>query len=50
MLYSTLATLHNLRHYLDIMRRLRGYFTWGLPEFLKTARSFASDPDSTLIG
>ncbi|MBL0161640.1 MAG: tRNA guanosine(34) transglycosylase Tgt [Bryobacterales bacterium] len=51
MLYSTLATLHNLRHYLDIMRRMREAILLGtFPEFLKTARSFASGPDTTLIG
>lgn len=50
-LYSTLATLHNLRHYLDIMRRMREAILLGtFPEFLKTARTFASDTDSTLIG
>lgn len=51
MLYSTLATLHNLRYYLDIMRDMREAILLGtFPEFLKAARTFAPDPDSTLIG
>jgi len=41
--FSVLATLHNLRQYLDIMRRIRQAILVGkLPELLKAARqSFA---------
>lgn len=50
MLYGTLATLHNLHHYLDNMRRMREAILLGtFPEFLQTARSLASDPESALI-
>lgn len=46
-LFSTLATLHNLTHYLDIMRRMREAILLGtFPEFLKTARRLASSPNS----
>lgn len=39
-LFSTLATLHNLTHYLDIMRQMRESIVLGrFPEFLKAARS-----------
>ncbi len=39
-LYSTLATLHNMRHYLDIMRRIRQAILLGtFPEFLRVERS-----------
>ena len=39
-LFSTLATLHNLTHYLDIMRRMRESIVLGrFPEFLKAART-----------
>lgn len=39
-LYSTLATLHNIRYYLDIMRRIRQAILLGtFPEFLRAARS-----------
>jgi len=39
-LFSTLATLHNLTHYLDIMRRLRDAILLGtFPEFLRDIRS-----------
>jgi queuine/archaeosine tRNA-ribosyltransferase len=35
MLFCTLATLHNLRHYLDRMRRIRQAIVGGgLPEYL----------------
>ena len=38
-LFSTLATIHNLTHYLDIMRRMRKAILFGtFPEFLKEAR------------
>ena len=44
MLFSTLATLHNLTHYLDIMRRMREAILLGtFPEFLETTRALASD-------
>jgi queuine tRNA-ribosyltransferase len=37
--YSVLATLHNLRRYLDIMREIRQSILVGrLPELLKAAR------------
>ncbi len=38
MLFGTLATLHNLRHYLDRMRRIRdAIVTGGFPSYLKQA-------------
>jgi queuine tRNA-ribosyltransferase len=38
MTFSTLATLHNLRRYLDIMREIRQAILFGnFPELLKTA-------------
>ncbi len=40
--FSTLATLHNLRHYLDIMRRIRQAILVGkFPEYLREIRSRA---------
>ncbi len=40
MLFSTLATLHNLRHYLDIMRGIRQAIVLGtFPEFLEAVVS-----------
>jgi queuine tRNA-ribosyltransferase len=37
MTFSTLATLHNLKRYLDIMREIRQAILSGLfPEFLRT--------------
>jgi queuine tRNA-ribosyltransferase len=39
-LYSTLATLHNLRHYLDMMRRIREAILFGrFSELLRSVRS-----------
>jgi queuine tRNA-ribosyltransferase len=39
MLYSTLATIHNLAHYLDIMRRMREAIVLGtFPAFLKAVQ------------
>jgi queuine tRNA-ribosyltransferase len=39
MLYSTLATIHNLAHYLDIMRRMREAIVLGtFPAFLKASQ------------
>ena len=39
-LFSTLATLHNLTHYLDIMRQMRKAILFGsFPEFLRAIRS-----------
>jgi queuine tRNA-ribosyltransferase len=39
-LFSTLASLHNLTHYLDIMRRMRESILLGrFPEFIAAARS-----------
>lgn len=40
MLYSTLATIHNLAHYLDIMRRMRESIVLGtFPAFLRSVRT-----------
>ncbi len=45
-LFSTLATLHNLTYYLDIMRGMREAILLGtFPAFLKTARSLPSGTD-----
>ncbi len=42
MLFSTLATLHNLRHYLDIMKKMREAILLGrFPAYLDAARSAA---------
>ena len=42
MLYSTLATIHNLAHYLDIMRRMRESIVLGtFPAFLRSVRTSA---------
>ena len=42
MLYSMLATIHNLAHYLDIMRRMREAIVLGtFPAFLKAAQGTA---------
>jgi len=39
-LFSTLATLHNIRYYLDIMRRIREAILLGrFPDFLRTIKS-----------
>jgi len=39
-LFSTLATIHNLRYYLDIMRRMRGSILNGrFPQFLAQVRA-----------
>jgi len=44
MLFSTLATIHNLAHYLDIMRRMRKAILFGtFPEFLREARKPPED-------
>ena len=43
-LFSMLATLHNLGHYLDIMKRMRQAILFGtFPEFLKTARTLPAE-------
>jgi len=43
LLFHTLATLHNLTHYLDIMRRMRESIVLGrFPEFLRATRAFAT--------
>jgi queuine tRNA-ribosyltransferase len=43
-LFSMLATLHNLWHYLDIMKRMRHAILLGtFPEFLKTARTLPAE-------
>jgi len=39
MTFSTLATLHNLRRYLDIMREIRQAILFGkVPEYLRAVR------------
>ncbi len=39
-LYATLATLHNVKRYLDIMREIRhAILSGGYPEYLRTVRS-----------
>ena len=41
-LYAALATLHNIRRYLDIMREIRhAILSGGYPEYLRTVRSVA---------
>jgi queuine tRNA-ribosyltransferase len=43
MLYSMLATIHNLAYYLDIMRRMREAIVLGtFPAFLKSAHAMAA--------
>jgi queuine tRNA-ribosyltransferase len=43
-LFSMLATSHNLWHYLDIMKRMRQAILFGtFPEFLKTARTLPAE-------
>lgn len=43
MLYSTLATVHNLSRYLEIMREIRGAILGGvLPKYLENLRAHAS--------
>jgi queuine tRNA-ribosyltransferase len=43
-LFSTLATLHNIRYYLDIMRRIRQSILLGqFPEFLRSTLSGSLD-------
>jgi queuine tRNA-ribosyltransferase len=46
-LFSTLATIHNLRHYLDIMRGMRKSILVGqFPQFCRQLRAFAAvDPE-----
>jgi queuine tRNA-ribosyltransferase len=46
MLFGMLATLHNLTHYLDIMRRMRESILLGsFPDFLTTARTLPAEAD-----
>ncbi|MFB3825709.1 MAG: tRNA guanosine(34) transglycosylase Tgt [Bryobacteraceae bacterium] len=46
MLYSVLATRHNIRRYLDIMREIRHAIVLGaFPEYLKAVRSAPADAD-----
>lgn len=46
MLYSMLATIHNLAYYLDIMRRMREAIVLGtFPAFLKSAQGIALSGD-----
>ncbi|NWF82911.1 MAG: tRNA guanosine(34) transglycosylase Tgt [Bryobacteraceae bacterium] len=46
LLFHTLATLHNLTHYLDIMRRMRESILLGtFPELLRATRAFASSAE-----
>ncbi len=50
MLFSTLATLHNLAYYLDIMRRMREAILFGtFPEFLRSVRAQADGGNPALI-
>jgi queuine tRNA-ribosyltransferase len=43
-LYAMLATLHNVKRYLDIMREIRhAILSGGYPEYLRTARSEAAE-------
>ncbi|MCX6599039.1 MAG: tRNA guanosine(34) transglycosylase Tgt [Acidobacteria bacterium] len=45
-LFSTLATIHNLRHYLDIARGMRESLVLGVfPQFLEAMRSRTVKPD-----
>jgi queuine tRNA-ribosyltransferase len=45
-LYSTLATLHNIHYYLDIMRKIRQSILLGnFPEFLAASRSISVAAD-----
>jgi queuine tRNA-ribosyltransferase len=45
MTFSTLATLHNLQRYLDIMREIRQAILFGkVPEYLRTARQNQVEP------
>jgi queuine tRNA-ribosyltransferase len=44
-LFSTLATIHNLRHYLDIARGMRESLVLGVfPQFLESMRARAGQP------
>jgi len=46
-LYSMLATLHNVKHYLDIMRLTRQTILLGtFPEFLRAARPIPAEEES----
>lgn len=46
LLFHTLATLHNLTRYLDIMRRMRESILLGtFPELLRATRAFASSAE-----
>ncbi len=46
-LFSTLATLHNIQHFLDIMRRMRHAIVVGnFPEFLRRPNPARSSPAS----
>ncbi len=48
-LFSTLATIHNLRHYLDIARGMRESLVLGVfPQFLEAMRSRAKKPDGAV--
>ncbi len=50
MLFSTLATLHNLTHYLDIMRGMREAILLGtFPAFLKKRRALALSQTPSLM-
>ena len=45
-LFATLATIHNLRYYLDITRRMRESIVFGVfPQFLEEIRSVPSGPE-----
>jgi queuine tRNA-ribosyltransferase len=50
-LFSTLATLHNLYHYLDIMRKMRHAILLGnFPEFLRSAASMEAAESPAVQG
>ena len=47
-LFSTLATLHNIRYYLDLMRRMRQAILGGtFPEFLKSYAALSPQGESS---
>jgi queuine tRNA-ribosyltransferase len=45
LLFATLATLHNIRRYLDIMRQIREAILIGrFPDYLKAVASASAEP------
>jgi len=48
-LFSMLGTIHNIHHYLDIMRRMREAILFGcFPEFLRSARRLPVSSEQTV--